>query len=102
MRIQVWGCLHNYPKSELATITFEGDLGVECVRVITGLELLSTERILRFTIRHKDREESPIWMKFQTLKEAEKLQEFLTEAIEAYKKGEDYEGGSTPRTWVIG
>lgn len=95
MRVHIWGCVQKYPKGELNTIEFEGNLGVESF--ISAL----SERNIILSIRHKEREESPVWLTFESLGEAEGLLEHLLKVIEAYKEDEDYKGGVTPKTFIL-
>lgn len=100
MKVSIWGCVQKYPKED-NTIRFPGRLGVESYQALRSIDPIRGERILLLSVRYIEREDSPIWLRFESLEEAQELVEHLNKAIEAYKKDEDYGGGSTPRSFVV-
>ena len=101
MKVSIWGCVQRYPKDEHNTISFLGNLAVESYEALRSIEPPEGERIILLSIRNEVKNDSPIWLIFESQGEAELLQELLAKAIEAYKKDEDYRGGSISRTFGL-
>ena len=111
MRVQIWGCAWEWKQKDEESLgtkhidILDCTIGVSSVQTIENVEPLETQRQLQLFVMKKIANEkfpvSPIWITFEGLVEAEQFALLLKEAIEAYKKNEDYDGGTTPLKVVM-